>query len=205
METLKRKTNKAQREERIVDIIKNSSSERERQKAFNELYSIYNKKIQTFINLKINDEEATEDLKMITFQKVYSNINSYNNKYAFSTWIYTIAKNIVIDHMRKANFEVLSIDELSVENSEESYEFQIKSDYLTPEQNMVRDQKILTIQKALNSIVNEDVKRIMKLRYIQELSFEEIAEIEGVERCCSSIRVKVLRGKKILKEILKDI
>jgi RNA polymerase sigma-70 factor (ECF subfamily) len=201
METL----NKAQRDERIVDIIKNSSSEREKQKAFNELYSIYNKTIQTFINLKINDEEATEDLKMITFEKVYSNINSYNKKYAFSTWIYTIAKNTVIDHVRKANFEVLSIDELSVENSDESYEFQIKSDCLTPEQDMVRDQKILTIQKALDSIENKEVKRIMKLRYIQELSFEEIAEIEGVEIGCSSIRVKVLRGKKILKEILKDI
>jgi RNA polymerase sigma factor (sigma-70 family) len=118
--------------------------------------------------------------------------------------MYTIAKNVLIDHKRREKFEVLSIDTLATKVSEnhDGMEFQIVGDSLSPEQEMVRDENIESIRKAINSIENEKIKRIMTYRFIDELSFKEIAQLEGVSEDCSTLRVNSKRGQKILAELL---
>lgn len=190
---------KKQRDADILNRIKNSNSDREKQKAFSELYNLYSKPITSFLRQKLRNAEIVEDLKMITFQKVYSNLDNYSSENgAFSTWIYTIAKNSLIDHFRKAEEETLSLN-YGNSDDDNSYSPQINGNFKTPEEEMIQKQKIKMVRKAINSIKNENVKRIMIFRYIEQLSFAEIAKIVGVDERCSTIRVAVLRGKKIVK------
>jgi len=154
---------------------------------------------------QVKDVDSAEDLKMVTFEKVHEKIDSYDsNASVFSTWMYTIARNVLIDHKRKDKFEVLSIDTLAVKVSEnhDGMEFQIMGHGLSPEQEMVRDENIASIRKAIGSISNDKIRRIMTYRFIDELSFKEIAELEGVSEDCSTLRVHSRRGQKILAELL---
>jgi RNA polymerase sigma factor (sigma-70 family) len=118
--------------------------------------------------------------------------------------MYTIARNVLIDHKRKDKFEVLSIDVLAVKVSEnhDGMEFQIAGSGLSPEQEMVRDENIASIRKAIESISNDKIRRIMTYRFIDELSFKEIAQLEGVSENCSTLRVHSKRGQAILAELL---
>lgn len=193
---------KAQKDFVCVSILQSAdSTDREKQKAFEVLYARHQIQIGIFFLKQMRDEDAAEDLKMITFEKVHANICSYDSsRVVFSTWMYKIALNCLIDHKRKDKYEVLSLDAISSKTSEDNngMEFQIASDFLSPEQEMIREQNIKIVRDAISSIENEGIRKMMQYRFIDELTFEEIAELEGLDKNNSTIRVKTLRGQKIL-------
>ena len=176
---------------------------REKEKAFNQLYSNHQRQVLVYFLKKVSDTEVAEDLKMVTFEKVHANIANYNPEYAFSTWMYKIAKNTLIDNSRKAQHEVLSIDLLSGRTSEgnDGMEFQIPSDVLDPEQGLVRNEEISQVRDAIDTIENDLIRELMTHRFISDLSFKQIAKKMGIENN-STLRVNISRGKDILKEIL---
>ena len=202
------KSEKAINDSRLVNIIndKNSSS-REKQSAFDELFSNYEKQMTFFfvgsLSKHANKEDAS-DLVMVTFEKAYDNLSSFDdNKGVFSTWIYKIAKNTLIDYVRKERFEVLSIDRLSSKTSEynDGMDFQIESDSRNPEQDAIHKQDIDAVHLAIDSIENDFVKDLMRCRYIDDLSFEETAEKLNVENN-STLRVTVKRGIALLRDTI---
>ena len=68
---------------------------------FTQLYELYLKKIYGFVYFRTHHKETAEDLVSLIFMKALENINSYNfNKGTFSSWLYRIARNTVIDHYR---------------------------------------------------------------------------------------------------------
>lgn len=199
----------AQKDAVVVDVLKDAqASEREKQRAFNELYARHQKQVGIYFSKKFRDADLAEDLKMITFEKIHENIQNFDSARAvFSTWMYTIAKNVMIDHKRKEDFEVLSIDALAtkVSDNHDGMEFQIMGDSLSPEQVMIRQQNKQAVLKAIDGISSPKIRRIMTYRFIDELSFKEIAEREGVDVESSTLRVSSTRGQKILSEKLANL
>lgn len=207
MGNLKTKSKRQVEETALVAILQDdNSSAREKESAFNKLYSNNQRQLLVYFLKNVKDSETAEDLQMVTFEKVHANIKSYDDKYAFSTWLYKIALNCLIDHSRKANFEQLSIDALSGKTSEDNdgMEFQIKSDILNPQEEMERDERITSVHEAIDSIENQLVRELMEKRFISDLSFEQIAKEMGIENN-STLRVNILRGKEILKKQLASI
>ena len=192
----------------LVAVLQDANStQREKQKAFDELYSRHQKQVGIYFLKQLRDEDTAEDLKMITFEKVHENIGKYNAKSAvFSTWMYKIALNTLIDHKRKDKFEVLSLDALTGKTSEDNdgMDFQIVSDAITPEQVMVRDQNIKAVRDAIASIENDKIRQLMTYRFIDELFFPEIAKLKGMDKENSTLRVNAMRGQKLLKVILEN-
>ena len=192
----------------LVAVLQDANStQREKQKAFDELYSRHQKQVGIYFLKQLRDEDTAEDLKMVTFEKVHENIGKYNAKSAvFSTWMYKIALNTLIDHKRKDKFEVLSLDALTGKTSEDNdgMDFQIVSDAITPEQVMVRDQNIKAVRDAIASIENDNIRKLMTYRFIDELSFPEIAKLKGMDKENSTLRVNAMRGQKLLKVILEN-
>lgn len=187
----------------IVERFLKASTEREKQSAFNDIYKKYFNGVTHFIGKFIRNVDDKEDLVMTTFSKVYNNISNYDKKEgAFSTWIYKIAKNASIDLLRKDNFEVISFDSLTSKTEEGEYEFQVKGDFYNPEEIIIKEENKKKVHDAIDSMENQNIKRIMTLRFIQQLSYEEIAQLEKVPVGISSLRISVKRGKKILKEKL---
>lgn len=192
---------------KLVAVLQDAeATQREKQRAFEKLYSNHQKQVGLYFLRQVKEVDVAEDLKMITFEKVHANIDSYVDKFAFSTWMYKIALNTLIDHKRKDKYEELSLDALGDKTSEDNdgAEFQLDSKIKNPEQEMISQQNINSVRDAIKKIKNKKVRRLMKYRYLDDLNFEEIAIKEGVEIGSSTLRVNVKRGKEELKKILQN-
>ena len=202
------KSEQSMKDRVIVAVLQDEkASARDKETAFNRLYSRHERQLHIFFLKKVKDGETAEDLKMITFEKVYENIAAYDETYAFSTWMYKIAVNSLIDSSRKANFEQLSIEALASSAGDDesgTVEFQIESDALDPEAEMERNERIESVKDAIDSLENDLLRELMEHRFLSDLSFDQIAEKMGIENN-STLRVNVLRGKEILKEKLKGV
>jgi len=204
---IKEKSTQSIEDRKLIAVLKNNkSTSRQKEKAFNDLYSKHQRNVSGFFLKRLNfDEDLSEDLKMVTFEKVHKNIKKYDETFAFSTWLYKIARNTLIDNSRKAKFEILSIERLSGKTSGDGdiMVFQINSDCLTPEEELVRSEETIMVQDAIESIDNELIKELMKLRFIKELSFDEIAKEMRIPNN-STLRVSISRGKEILKNAIEN-
>jgi len=175
--------------------------------AFGKLYARHNQQVRIHFLKRMRDTDIAEDLLMVTFQKVHENIASYNSKAAaFSTWLYKIARNTLIDHSRKAKFEVLSLDALQGKTSEDNdgMDFQIDSGVANPQELIVQSEVKQQINDAVYSIKSEKIRDLMICRYIDELSYKETADKLGLEMN-STLKTSVRRGKNILKNKLANL
>ena len=207
MKTAKKDSEQAVLDKACVNILQDkNASPRDKERAFNELYSRHNQQVRISFLRKLREADVAEDLLMITFQKVHENINSYDDEYAVSTWLYKIANNTLIDYTRKAKFEVLSLDALTGKTSEDNdgMDFQIESGVPNPEQQIVHSEVVEEIHNAVNSLKSGKTKDLMVCRYIKELSYEETAKELGFE-LNSTMRTAVRRGKEALREKLQHL
>jgi len=184
-----------------------NATARAKDEAFGKLYTRHNQQVRIHFLKRMRDSDVAEDLLMITFQKVHENIASYNSKAAaFSTWLYKIANNTLIDHSRKAKFEVLSLDALQGKTFKDNdgMEFQIDSGGANPQELIVQSEIKKQINDAVYSIKSVAIRELMICRYIDDLSYKEIADKLGI-KSNSTLRTSVLRGKNILREKLTNL
>jgi RNA polymerase sigma-70 factor (ECF subfamily) len=145
------------------------------QSAFNELLTKYRNPVKYMVQRMISNPEDIEDVVIDTFGKAFSNINSYAPDYAFSTWLFKIATNRCIDHIRKKRINTLSINH-TYENEDGGYEgIDIDSGGLSPEEETIKEQKNILMRQFVNKL-KPNYRELVELRYFEELSYEEIAE-----------------------------
>lgn len=138
--------------------------------SFESIVEKYQMNVLRFVYGMLKDKEASEDITQEVFITVYNKLNMYNNKYSFFNWILQIAKNKTIDYTRKYR-KVFESD------IDEAYD--LKSPGMGPEEFAeYRDIK-RKIQSYINSLELVD-RQILSLRYIEDFTFKDIAEVLGV-------------------------
>jgi len=139
--------------------------------AFSRLYGLYFAQVFTFVNFRVTSREDAEDLTNTVFEKALSAIDRYRPTPAqFSTWLYTIAKNSIIDHYRKRRLPVDSEADASV-----TVDFGPESD---PEGTLLRAERGSTLREALAEIT-PDQREAIEYRFFFELSIQETAKAMG--------------------------
>lgn len=148
-------------------------------RAFTQLFNRYQSALEYRFRRSGCDIETAKDLVMIAFGKASRALPTFDEKEgAFSTWLFRIASNGYIDHLRKnTNYSVANIDDLASETEEGSFEFQIDSGTENPQAIMEREQRAVFAHKLIASISNDLTRKMVEMRYIDELSYEEIAEL----------------------------
>lgn len=162
--------------------------------SFEELMKKYNKRIFGFIYRMVRDEETAVELTQDFFIKIYKVMPKYNFEYKFSTWAYRICYNLVIDHVRKNQAYVDSLDGDTVtpkqmmesENyvSEDGFEVLAKAE--------IRDYTWSVVDR-----IPVKYKELILLRYLQGLKYDEIAEI--TELPVGTVKNRIFKAKEILK------
>ncbi len=148
----------------------------------------------------IGNEEDAKDASQEALIKVFKNLKAFKGDSTFSTWLYRIVMNSCKDLLRKRKPNEISIDKTyATDEGEVQMEFQDDTnDPVTLyEQSEVR----VTIESALEELP-ENFKTVVVLREIQGMSYDEIAEIEDIP--VGTVRSRINRGRRILREILKD-
>ncbi len=168
------------------------------QKAYSELMSLYWDSIEKIFSLKLLSKEDVEDLAIATFSKAFDKLESYNNSFAFSTWIQTIANNTLIDFFRKKDQKTVSIDQ-ETEN-EESKGIDVVDSSLDPEDNLIRKQKNKHIVGMVQRL-KPHYRELIILRYLDEMSYAKISE--KLDMPLGSVKAKLFRARDLLLQILK--
>ena len=144
-------------------------------------------------------EDEAEDVVMITFEKAFRNIEKYDPDYAFSTWLYRIAKNTMIDHVRKwKNNTTISYHKPNEHG--ESTETNIADKEMNPFQKMEKEEKYSAVRAAIDRM-NPKYGKFLKLQYFDGLSYEEIAKKTKLP--LPTVKTAIFRAKQQLADELK--
>ncbi|MBV6513546.1 MAG: ECF RNA polymerase sigma factor SigW [Ignavibacteriaceae bacterium] len=168
-------------------------------RAFEILVQRYKNPLTNFVFRYLGDYEATADVVQETFIKVYKNKHTYKTIAKFSTWVYTIAGNLAkTELLKKKRRRIVSINSYGDENET----MDLPDSGHTPD--TLTDSGIMDtmIQDALMQL-NEVYREAVILRDIQELSYEEIAEMLKLE--VGTVKSRINRGRARLKELLKEL
>ena len=154
-----------QNEESVVQSAKQNDPN-----AFAELYELYFDKIYRYIVVKIGDREEAEDLTQQVFLKAHKSISSFKFKgVPFSAWLYRIAHNQIVDHLRKHTRRPDTLpDDIQVSDSMDK----------TPEQLIEKRMDIQQVLEAAKGLT-EAQREVISLRFAGELPTARVAEIMG--------------------------
>ena len=169
------------------------------QKAYSELMSLYWTSIEKTLSLKLVSKEDVEDLTIATFSKAFDKLDSYDDSFAFSTWIQTIASNNLIDFFRKKNQKTISIDQQK--EDEDSNNIDVVDNSLDPENYLIRKQKNKHITGMVHRL-KPHYRELIILRYLDEMSYEEISK--KLNMPLGSVKAKLFRARDLLLQILKN-
>ena len=145
--------------------------------SFQKLFSRHKQRIFNYINSKVLDTDISNDILQETFIKVFKILRkgSYSEQGKFLPWVLRISHNLVMDHFRKVKRSKV-IYEKDLYNSFSN----IKSSDNSFKERVISDK---TLSKTLSLMIDElpeSQKEIVKLRFFQNLSFKEIAEINNI-------------------------
>src|SRR5688572_29688998 len=127
----------------------------------------------------VRDRELAEDLAQETFVKVLNAIDSYRPEYKFSSWIFKIANNAAIDHLRRRNLDTLSLDGSPHAETAEAIEattLQISDGAENPLDEVANRELGSRIEIAINRL-RPEYRNCILLRHVDGRPYEEIAEI----------------------------
>lgn len=145
--------------------------------AFDVLLNRHKNSVHSYIYFIVRNKELTEDLFQETFIKVITTIKQgrYTDNGKFKAWIMRIAHNLIIDNFRQErNENMISNDEVEVDLFNN-----IKLCEHTIEEELVKQQVLKDIRRLVKSLP-ENQREVLEMRYYQDLSFKEIADMTGV-------------------------
>ena len=173
---------------------------RENPEALSYIIDRYRAKLEKYISRRTNvDSHDREDILQDVFIKIYRNINDYDDSLVFSSWIYRITHNHIIDWYRK-NKKHISI---SLDDDESKLIHILQDENSIVDSQSLHDQEnIILIKNEINKLPG-DYQEVLILKFFEDKSYEEISDILKIS--ISSVGVKINRAKKLLKQkILKQ-
>ncbi|MBT8324961.1 MAG: sigma-70 family RNA polymerase sigma factor [Winogradskyella sp.] len=176
----------------IKDAI--SKAKKNNQIAFNFLLDQYWNDVYGFQLKRTENENDAEDITIQTFSKAFDKITTYNEDYSFKTWLLTISKNLHIDLIRKQKSR---IHQTSDHSDDDFYD--IVDESPTPEDKIITEQNLAKLLKDIKKL-KPHYQDVINLRYFQELSYKEISL--QLNEPINNVKVKLLRAKKLLAEII---
>ena len=184
--------------ERINQLIKQALEGD--QKAYEMLLKRYENGIYNMIYQMVKNREETRDLVQETFIKAFRSLESYNDTYAFSTWLYKIAFNNCIDSIRKKKLKTFPLDK-PIQLKEGQVHQEIHDDTLSPEKKYIFSESKNIIQNTIESLP-EKYRSVILLRHNEERSYEEISEILNIP--IGTVKARIFRAREMLKIKLKE-
>jgi RNA polymerase sigma-70 factor (ECF subfamily) len=169
--------------------------------AFAEIVELYKNKVYQLAYRMLGNRTEAEDVGQETFLRVYANLSRYDQSHKLSTWIYRIATNLCIDRLRKRKFAYSLDQEVAGTDGLDMYSH-LPDQGKTPEAEVVTLELQQEVQTAMDQLPIQ-YKSIMNLRYIEDLSLQEISEI--VDLPVTTIKTRIHRGREALRKLLRHV
>lgn len=171
------------------------------QQAYRQLAERHRAAVFHIVYKIVREKETANDLVQETFMKAFSSLNSYRSEYRFSTWLYKIAANCSIDHLRKKRIQVLSL-EGQLGGDSESRTMDVPDYSYHPERDLVRKEQRFSIEEAIDALPRK-YREVIVYRHKDDKSYEEIADLLGIP--IGTVKARIFRARELLKKKLKSV
>lgn len=168
------------------------------QAAFIVLYTRYSAGVKNHISRYVSQKEDVEDICLESFQKAFSQLETYNPEYKFSTWLYRIARNTAFDYLSKQHREMAKMPVMSIH--EEIAELkELPAIMHNPEEDIIQQQEY---DKWLTNIekLKDDYRIVAKMNLIDNFGYKEIAD--ALEIPLNTVKTKIRRAKAMLLKMM---
>lgn len=172
------------------------------QLAYATLMNKYKKAVYFTVLKMVSNKDDADDLTMQAFTKAFKSLDKYDNSYAFSTWLFRIASNNAIDHLRKKRLSTTSLDAGLYEDDGENgaaVSTTLVDSHADPEQAMLRGQRSIIMREVINTL-DDKYKELIHLYYFDELKYEEISKQLNLP--LGTVKVRLRRAKDFLAKLL---
>ncbi len=168
--------------------------------AFEELLLLHQKKVYNLcLRMSANPDDAL-DLSQEAFLRAWRSLGQYQFEANFSTWLFRLTSNICIDFLRrKKRRQETSLTE-SYDDSDEGAELSVPDAQPGPEQQAMTNETKIELARAMEQLSPEH-REILQLRVIEDLQYEQIADILGVR--VGTVKSRLARARLALRKILK--
>jgi RNA polymerase sigma-70 factor, ECF subfamily len=148
-----------------------------RELAFRELVRRYERPVFSLVYRMVRDRELAEDLAQDAFIKVLNHIDRYSPEFKFSSWVFKIANNVAIDHLRRRKLDTISMDgspHATSASAVEASAFDVAAD----QENALDEMEARELGDAIEAAIGHlrpEYRSCIMLRHVEGRSYEEIA------------------------------
>jgi len=172
--------------------------------AFDTVVELYKDKIVTYLAYMVGDEEEARDLAQEVFVRAYLSIGEFRGNCSLQTWLYRIAHNLGVDHIRRQRRSPgrVSLDSpLKLDRGEE-VERQWAGEICDPEEEAERGEVAEAVRRAVG-MLSEKLRAVVVLHDLQQLSYEEVAKILGCP--VGTVKSRLFHARMELRKLLKPL
>ena len=188
---------KAQRDYQLVL----AARDRGDQRAYADLMRYYREPIYLMLLRMTHSPVDADDLTIEAFGKAFRQLSSYTPQNTFATWLFSIASNHGIDFIRRQHMRLIPLNSMSVTDEDDAYEYPFPSDDPTPEEELITRQRDKIVRDLVDRLAPR-YRRIVNMRYFDELSYEEIAKQLNIP--LGTVKIQLRRARLLLAEIIKS-
>lgn len=190
-------SSKALEDFRLIDMAVSGDD-----KAYAKLLQRYKRPVYHVILKMVRNVDDAEDLMMESFSKAFRSLHKFKKDFTFSTWLFRIATNNTIDHIRKKKLNTLSIENTYTDDDGASVSIDIEDKgNLDPQEEAIRMQKEEIMQVFVNMLPSK-YQKLVRLRYFHELSYEEIAA--EIEAPLGTVKAQLHRARELMYDLVKN-
>ena len=173
--------------------------------AYRELLTRYERPVFSLIFRMVRDRETAEDLSQETFIKVLNNLDRYSPEFKFSSWLFKIANNLTIDHLRRRRVDTISIEgapDAVTAESAKATSIAVASGSESPLEELESRELGTAIERAIGKL-RPEYRACIMLRHVEDKSYEEIAEI--VKLPLGTVKTYIHRARHELRTALGEV
>lgn len=167
--------------------------------AYGELMDLYRDSIYFMMLKMVKTEDDAEDLTIEAFGKAFNRLKQYSPSFAFSTWLFKIASNNAIDHIRKKRIQLTSMDTGYTNEDGESLRIDIESEERDPEEVAMHSEKVEVMRELVKKL-KPRYRDLIEKRYFLELSYEEIAD--DMDLPLGTVKAQLFRARAFLADMM---
>lgn len=171
------------------------------EQAYAKLLTRYKRPVYHMILKMVRNVDDSEDLTIESFAKAFKSLHRFKKDFTFSTWLFRIATNNTIDFIRKKRLNTLSISNTYTDDDGQSVSIEVEDISLNPQEEAIKAQKVELIQVFVNMLPPK-YQKLVRLRYYNELSYEEIAQ--ELEAPLGTVKAQLHRARELMYELIKN-
>lgn len=165
------------------------------QQAYAELYQKYKGLVYSQVLGMLKQDDQVDDIVIEVFTKAFKNLHQYQPTGSFKSWITSIARNHTLDFFRKKNTKAVSLDDDTNSITE------VEDDSQGVLQDIIKEEEIASLRHMIEAL-KPKYRTLIELRYYEEKSYDEIAEIVALP--LGTVKAQLFRARALLSEIIQN-